>query len=99
MREIAAWHELLFWVGILTMVLGGIMALLTMNIKRRAGLVQHEPDRVYPGRRRGCMDCFPITGASPRRGWSGIWSTIRVFKMILFLCAGVAVMQTGKAGT
>ena len=62
MREIAAWHALMFWVGILTMVLGRDYGAADDEYQARAGLVQHEPDRVYPGRRWAVWIAFPSRG-------------------------------------
>ena len=95
MREAAAWHALIFWTGIATMVLGGLLALVSVNIKRiLAGSSMSQIGFILVG--VGLFGLLQEHGGLAAQGLVAHMVNHTVFKMILFLCAGVAAMRSGK---
>ena len=94
MLPIAAWHVLIFWIGVLTMVLGGVLALLSTEIKRiLACSSMSQIGFILVG--VGVYGLLQAGGIAAQ----GILTHMvnhSVLKMILFLCAGVLVMNLGK---
>ena len=95
MREVAAWHTLVFWIGIVTMVLGGVMALLSMNLGRvLACSSMSQIGFILVG--VGLYGLLGHHGGIAAQGLLEHMVNHSVFKMILFLCVGVVVMNAGK---
>ncbi|MBN1777039.1 MAG: sodium:proton antiporter [Clostridiales bacterium] len=95
MREVAAWHILIFWLGIATMLLGGVWALLSMNLIRvLAYSSMSQIGFILVG--VGLYGMLSYHGGIAAQGLAAHMVNHSAFKMLLFLCAGVAVMRTGK---
>jgi NADH:ubiquinone oxidoreductase subunit 5 (subunit L)/multisubunit Na+/H+ antiporter MnhA subunit len=95
MRDVPGWHALIFWVGIVTMIAGGLWALLSMNVMRvLAWSSMSQIGFILVG--VGVYGLLSAQGGSAAQGLFGHMVNHSLFKMILFLCAGVAVMNVGK---
>ena len=95
MREAMAWHQLIFWVGTATMVIGGVLALLSVNIKRiLACSSMSQIGFILIG--VGLYGLLGDEGGLAAQGIVGHMVNHTLFKMILFLCAGAVVMNLGK---
>ena len=95
MREITAWHTVIFWIGAVTMVLGGILALLSTDIKHvLACSSMSQIGFILLG--IGVYGLLGHHGGIAAQGIVGHMANHSVLKMILFLCAGVVVMNLGK---
>ncbi|MFH1513727.1 MAG: proton-conducting transporter membrane subunit [Bacillota bacterium] len=95
MREAAAWHALIFWIGVVTMFGGGLLALFSMNIKRvLACSSMSQIGFILVG--AGLYGLLSHHGGIAAQGLAQHMVNHTVFKMILFLCAGVAAMRVGK---
>jgi len=95
MREVAAWHLLIFWIGVATMLLGGLWALLSMNIKRvLAYSSMSQIGFILVG--IGLYGMLARHGGIAAQGLAAHMVNHSVFKMILFISAGVIVMNVGK---
>jgi formate hydrogenlyase subunit 3/multisubunit Na+/H+ antiporter MnhD subunit len=93
LREVAAWHTLIFWLGVVTMVSGAVLALLSVEMKRiLACSSMSQIGFILLG-----VGLYGLLGdqsgvAAP--GLAGHMVNHSLFKLILFLCAGVAAMHT-----
>ena len=95
MREVTAWHTLIFWIGVVTMVLGGVMALLSINIKRiLACSSMSQIGFILVG--AGLYGLLVHHGGIAAQGLVEHMVNHSLFKMILFLCAGVVILRVGK---
>ena len=95
MHGVTAWHVLIFWIGIITMVLGGLMALLSVNIKRiLACSSMSQIGFILVG--VGLYGLLAHHGGIAAQGLVEHMVNHSLFKMILFLCAGVVVMRLGQ---
>jgi len=92
MGEVTAWHALIFWIGVITMVLGGLLALMAVNIKRiLAGSSMSQIGFILLG--VGLYGLLSHHGGIAAQGLVQHMVNHSLFKMILFLCAGVVVMN------
>ncbi len=96
MRGVAAWHGMIFWIGIVTMALGGVMALLSVNLKRiLACSSMSQIGFILVG--VGLYGLLGHHGGIAAQGLTEHMVNHSLFKMILFLCAGLVVMGLGQA--
>ncbi len=95
MRGVPAWHTLVFWIGIVTMLVGGVWALLSMNIMRvLAWSSMSQIGFILVG--AGLYGLLSAHGGVAAQGLFSHMVNHSLFKMILFLCAGVAVLGVGR---
>ncbi len=96
MRESVAWHALIFWTGVATMVIGGVLALLSVDIKRiLACSSMSQIGFILVG--VGLYGLLAHHGGVAAQGIVSHMVNHSLFKMILFLCAGVVVMNLGQS--
>jgi len=95
MGDMPAWHTLIFWIGIVTMLVGGVWALLSMNIMRvLAWSSMSQIGFILVG--AGLYGLLSAHGSIAAQGLFAHMVNHSLFKAILFLCAGIAVMNVGK---
>lgn len=95
MRSVPAWHTLIFWVGIATMLVGGLWALVSMNVMRvLAWSSMSQIGFILVG--AGLYGLLSAHGGIAAQGLFAHMVNHALFKMILFLCAGVAVANVGR---
>ena len=95
MRNVPAWHTLIFWVGIVTMLAGGLWALVSMNIMRvLAWSSMSQIGFILVG--VGLYGLLSAHGSVAAQGLFGHMVNHSLFKMILFLCAGLAAASVGR---
>ena len=93
MGEIAAWHTLIFWTGVVTMAAGAALALLSVEMKRiLACSSMSQIGFILIG--VGLYGLLGDEGGVAAQGLVGHMVNHSLFKLILFLCAGVAAMQS-----
>ncbi|MFH1880212.1 MAG: complex I subunit 5 family protein [Bacillota bacterium] len=92
MREIAAWHALIFWIGVITMTGGALLALLSVEMKRiLACSSMSQIGFILLG--AGLYGLLGEHGGIAALGLVSHMVNHSLFKLILFLCAGVAAMR------
>ena len=96
MPQVAAWHTLIFWNGVATMVWGGVLALLSTDIRRvLACSSMSQIGFILVG--AGVYGLLQ-GGGTAAQGIAAHMVNHSALKMILFLCAGVVAMNLGKTG-
>ena len=90
--EVAAWHALIFWIGVITMAAGAALALLSVEMKRiLACSSMSQIGFILLG--VGLYGLLGDQGGVVAQGVIGHMVNHSLFKLILFLCAGIAAMQ------
>ena len=96
LHAVAAWHTMIFWIGVATMVLGGVMAILSVDIRRiLACSSMSQIGFILLG--VGLYGMLEHGGIAAQ----GIVTHMvnhSVLKLILFLSAGVVLTKLGKTG-
>ena len=93
LRHIAAWHTLIFWIGVATMTGGAVLALLSVEMKRiLACSSMSQIGFILLG--LGLYGLLGEHGGVAAQGVIGHMVNHSLFKLILFLCAGVVAMRT-----
>ena len=91
--EVPAWHALVFWIGVITMVSGAALALLSVEMKRiLACSSMSQIGFILLG--VGLYGLLGDQGGLAAQGIVGHMVNHSLFKLILFLCAGIASMYT-----
>ena len=91
--EVPAWHVLVFWIGVITMVSGAVLALLSVEMKRiLACSSMSQIGFILLG--VGLYGLLGDQGGVAAQGIVGHMVNHSLFKLILFLCAGIAAMYT-----
>ncbi|MBN1777040.1 MAG: NADH dehydrogenase [Clostridiales bacterium] len=92
LREIAAWHALIFWIGVITMVVGAVLALLAVEMKRiLACSSMSQIGFIMLG--VGLFGLLLEHGGGAMQGFVSHMVNHALFKLILFLCAGAVAMR------
>ena len=92
LKEIAAWHALIFWLGVVTMLLGAVLALLSVEMKRilacssmsQIGFILLSV---------GLIGLLGEHGSVAAQGVVAHMINHSLFKLILFLCAGAIALR------
>jgi len=93
LREAMAWHALIFWIGVITMVSGAVLALLSVEMKRiLACSSMSQIGFILLG--VGLYGLLGDQNGVAAQGLVGHMVNHSLFKLILFLCADVAAMHT-----
>jgi len=93
LRQIAAWHTLIFWLGVITMVLGAVLALLSVDMKRiLACSSMSQIGFILLG--VGLFGLLGERGGVAMQGFVSHMVNHALFKLILFLCAGAVALRT-----
>ncbi len=88
-----AWHTLIFWLGVVTMVAGAVLALLSVEMKRiLACSSMSQIGFILLG--AGLYGLLQDGGGVAAQGLVGHMVNHALFKLILFLCAGIAALQS-----
>ncbi len=92
LREIAAWHALIFWLGVVTMLLGAVLALLSVEMKRiLACSSMSQIGFILLG--AGLIGLLGEHGGVAAQGVAAHMINHSLFKLILFLCAGAVALR------
>ena len=93
MREIFAWHALIFWLGVATMVIGAVLALLSVEMKRiLACSSMSQIGFILLG--AGLFGLLKEDGGIAMQGFVAHMVNHSLFKLILFLCAGAVALRS-----
>jgi hydrogenase-4 component B len=88
-----AWHTLIFWMGVVTMIVGAVLALLSVEMKRiLACSSMSQIGFILLG--AGLYGLLQNHGGVAAQGLVGHMVNHALFKLILFLCAGAAALQS-----
>ena len=91
--EIPAWHALIFWIGVITMAAGALLALFSVEMKRiLACSSMSQIGFILLG--VGLYGLLGDHGGIAAQGTVLHMVNHTLFKLILFLCAGVVAMQS-----
>ena len=93
MWRLPAWHALIFWIGVITMTVGALLALFSVEMKRiLACSSMSQIGFILLG--VGLFGLLGDQGGIAAQGTVLHMVNHSLFKLILFLCAGVVAMQS-----
>lgn len=92
LREIVTWHALIFWLGVTTMLIGAVLALLSVEMKRiLACSSMSQIGFILLG--VGLVGLLGERGGAAAQGVVTHMINHSLFKLMLFLCAGAVALR------